>query len=90
MRKVIGISAIALVVGIASAGAQTQVLPSSPNQNGNNQVTIGPTGPNSVSRPPEPTARSNSGPPYSDCYLKCINSGNPADFCQSNAKSYCS
>jgi hypothetical protein len=26
--------------------------------------------------------RQNSGPPYDSCYMKCINSSHPADFCQ--------
>jgi hypothetical protein len=29
-----------------------------------------------------------SGPPYSSCFMKCINSGHPADFCQNVARDH--
>jgi len=28
------------------------------------------------------TGRNSAGPPYDDCYMKCIFSSHPADFCQ--------
>jgi hypothetical protein len=30
----------------------------------------------------------NSGPPYGPCYMKCINSGHPADFCQNVSRQH--
>jgi hypothetical protein len=34
-------------------------------------------------------SRWDSGPPYSDCYMNCINSGHPADFCQNVSYHFC-
>jgi outer membrane lipoprotein-sorting protein len=33
--------------------------------------------------------RWDSDPPYSDCYMNCINSGHPADFCQNVSYHFC-
>jgi hypothetical protein len=33
-------------------------------------------------------ARRHSGPPYGRCFMECINSGHPADFCQTVAHSH--
>lgn len=33
-------------------------------------------------------ARRRSGPPYGRCFMQCINSGHPADFCQAVAHSH--
>jgi hypothetical protein len=30
----------------------------------------------------------NSGPPYGRGYMRCINSGHPADFCQNVSKDF--
>ena len=30
-----------------------------------------------------------SDPPYGDCYMNCINSGHPADFCQNVSYHFC-
>jgi hypothetical protein len=89
MRKIIGISVVALLAGIAGAEAQSQAPQGTGNQSGNSPVITG-TGANNVPSAAQSKDRRNSGPPYSDCYLKCINSGNPADYCQDRAKSYCS
>ena len=34
-------------------------------------------------------SRWDSDPPYSDCYMNCINSGHPADFCQNVSYHFC-
>jgi hypothetical protein len=33
--------------------------------------------------------RRNDGPPYGRCYLRCINSGHPADFCRDVSSDFC-
>jgi hypothetical protein len=33
--------------------------------------------------------RRNDGPPYSRCFMKCINSGHPADFCRTVPFHFC-
>lgn len=90
MRKVVGISAIILFAGIVGAMAQSQVPQGPADQNGRSQGTPAGVPASPVPKPAESKSRTNLGPPYDACYLKCINSGNPADFCQHNAKSYCS
>jgi hypothetical protein len=88
MRKIIGTFALAVLAGIAGAEAQNQAPQGTGNQSGNSPVIAG-TGTNKVPSPGDSKGR-NSGPPYTDCYLKCINSGKSADYCQDTAKSYCS
>ncbi len=88
MRKIVVISALALLAWIATAEAQSPVQQNLPDQNAKNPATSGGAGANGVQKPAESKDR-NSGPPYTDCYLKCINSGNPADYCQDRARSYC-
>jgi hypothetical protein len=34
-------------------------------------------------------SRWDSDPPYRDCYMNCINSGHPADFCQNVSYHFC-
>jgi hypothetical protein len=34
-------------------------------------------------------SRRDSGPPYSACYMNCIYSGHPADFCQNVSYHFC-
>jgi hypothetical protein len=88
MRKLVGISAIAFLAGIAGSEAQSPVQQSTAGQNNKDQPATSGATPNNLPKPAEPKAR-NSGPPYSDCYLKCINAGNAADYCQDRASSYC-
>ncbi len=33
--------------------------------------------------------RRNDGPVYGRCYMRCINSGHPADFCQDVSSDFC-
>jgi hypothetical protein len=33
--------------------------------------------------------REPSGPPYSRCYMNCINSSHPADFCEDQSPHFC-
>jgi hypothetical protein len=33
--------------------------------------------------------REPSGPPYSRCYMNCINSSHPADFCKEQSSDFC-
>jgi hypothetical protein len=89
MRKTLGISAIVLLAGIVAAGAQSQGQqgPKDENQKDKNQPSTLPPAVNNLTK--AETKSRNSGPPYGDCYLKCINTGNPADFCQHNYASYC-
>jgi hypothetical protein len=90
MRKTLGISAIVLLAGITLAGAQSQGQqgPTDQNKKDKNQPGTLPPAVNNLTKPAEPKGR-NSGPPYGDCYLKCINTGNAADYCRDNASSYC-
>jgi hypothetical protein len=34
------------------------------------------------------TGRTSAGPPYNSCYMKCIQSSHPADFCQEVANQH--
>jgi hypothetical protein len=81
MKRIIGASIVCLLAGLAGAAAQSQAPQGATGQSSNSQVP-----------PPKPVEpkRSNSGPPYSDCYMKCINSGNPGDYCQINEQNFCS
>jgi hypothetical protein len=35
------------------------------------------------------SGRRTSGPPYGRCFMNCINSSHPADFCQNQAYHFC-
>jgi hypothetical protein len=34
------------------------------------------------------TGRTSAGPPYDSCYMKCVQSSHPADFCQEVARQH--
>lgn len=89
MRKIVCIASMALIAGIAGAAAQSQTPRDTADQSGSSQAVTGATGSNNVPAPAKSDGRRNSGPPYSDCYLQCINAGNPADFCQSRKDGFC-
>ncbi len=88
MARIIGLLIVAFFA--TNTGAQAQVAAPS-------QGAAAQTAPNQGAAPAasssaqqqQSRARENEGPPYSSCYLKCINSGDPADFCQLNSKDYC-
>jgi hypothetical protein len=85
MRKVIGISSIILVAGLAAAQAQSQTAtPPPPNPVGQVQGVNG--NPNSSRRPD--TQPKDLGV-YTDCYMKCINSGREDDYCKTVGKNFC-
>jgi len=91
MRRLIGISAVALLAGIAGSDAQSPA-PQVPQGTAGQNSTVQQPGSGTAPRvgPTEAEAKSDhSGPPYGDCYLKCINTGNPADFCRSDFANYC-
>ena len=95
MRKTLGILAITFIAGIAGVKAQSPAIPqgasgqSGATQSSQNQAAGGGTNSNSGQKPIPQPRRENSGPPYSDCYMKCINAGNPGDYCRANSKNYC-
>jgi hypothetical protein len=84
MKSIISISAIALLAGIASTNAQSQV----PNRTSDSKAARSVAA--SVRERIYWRARRNSGPLYSRCFMNCINSGHPAFFCQDDASSFCS
>ena len=90
MRKPLQILAMMLMAGISGAEAQGPAVPQgAAGQNSQNQTAVGGTSPNSGQKPPAQQSRENSGPPYDNCYMKCINAGNQGDFCRANSKNYC-
>ena len=90
MRKTLWISAVTLIAGFAGVNAQSPAIPQGvPGQNGQNQTSGGGTNPNNEQKPVTKQSRENFGPPYTDCYVKCINAGNPGDYCRANSKNYC-
>jgi hypothetical protein len=84
MKKFIGMFAIVLLAGVASVNAQSRVPNRASHRYGADAVT------GSVRERIYWHVRRNSGPVYSRCYMNCMNSGHPADFCQNDASSFCS
>ena len=90
MRKTLPMLAIALIAGSASAEAQSPAAPQgAAGQTSQNPGAGGGTNSNSGQKPLTQPSRDNYGPPYDNCYMKCINAGNTADFCSANSKNYC-
>jgi hypothetical protein len=90
MRKTVYILTFIFIAGFTGGQAQGPAIPQkAEGQGGQSQTAGGGTNSNSGQKPAPQPSRENSGPPYSDCYMKCINAGNTADFCRANSKNYC-
>jgi hypothetical protein len=87
MKKIIGITSIVLLSGLAGVQAQSQTStqpPQDPNARGQQS-----SGSVNASGSRRPSVQPQDLGIYSDCYMKCINSGHPDDFCKTKAKDFC-
>jgi hypothetical protein len=90
MRETLQILAFSLIAGITGVQAQSPAAPQGPaGQSSQIQTAGSGANANNGQKPIAQPSRDNSGPPYSDCYMKCINAGNPGDYCRANSKNYC-
>jgi hypothetical protein len=87
MKNIIGISSIILVAGLVGVQAQNQTgAPPAPNPNPAGRVSSGNASPTSSRRP---SIQPQDLGVYTDCYMKCINSGHPDDYCKTEQKNFC-
>jgi hypothetical protein len=87
MRKVLGISTLALLCGVAGADAQSHTSNLDPQYYGSyalgDRAIV-----DGVREYGYRHTRRNSGPIYGPGYMHCINSGHPADFCQNDSTGF--
>jgi hypothetical protein len=87
MIKTAGISCVILLAAWTNAQSQSQAGTQAP------AAQIAQEQPATVAVNPAPARRQDIQPKdlgvYSDCYMKCINSGHQDDFCKTDAKQFC-
>jgi hypothetical protein len=81
MRKIFGVSIVALLAGAVSANAQSQNSTGKPDYYRRHTIAKGAHANAFRHR----HGHRNSGPIYGRGYMNCINSGHPADFCENDS-----
>lgn len=90
MKRIILVAALAIIAGASGANAQSAATAQGPSNQTAPQTPPAGTGASPVQKRQNARDQLDTDLVYQKCYMKCINSGNPADFCEAKAGGFCS